>query len=200
MTEGRKQQPQQEQQEQQPKDNLKAIGGIEVVCYPLDHDAMTSNKAKTVFNYEQLETLKDSVSCNGRYGVEVEYLGTTEVKHEWRIFGRAIDLIETTIKLASEYPTVDILLISYLMTELVAIDDVRRALNNADNITWDVFPTTSTVEAFQDFVISHDYVVIPRELECYIDYRRMMNDFIEIDVTQINSRTLVVDTNTLFMI
>ena len=177
-----------------PAKNLQRMGGIEVACYPLNHDAVTSNETLTIFNYEQLQALKDLVSLEGRYTVEIQYLGT-EPAHEYRIFGLANDSIDMTVKLACEYPEVDVALISYLINEFAGgIDEVRDALNNADAIVWDVYPTHSTVEAFQDFVNDHDYVQIPQDLKSYINYERMMADYMDITAFQINDMTFIIDT------
>lgn len=181
-----------------PAKNLQLMGGVEVACYPLNHDAVTSNETLTIFNYDQLQALKDLVSLEGRYSVEIQYLGT-EPAHEYRIFGLANDSIEMTVKLACEYPEVDVALISYLMNEFAGgIDEVRDALNNADSIKWDVYPTHSIVEAFQDFVNDHDYVQIPQNLKSYINYERMMADYMYITAFQINDVTFIIDTWTLY--
>lgn len=181
-----------------PAKNLQAIGGIEVACYPLNYDAVTSNETLTIFNYEELQALKDLVSLEGHYDVEVQYLGT-EPAHQYKIFGLANDSIEMTVKLACEYPEVDMALISYLMNEFAGgIDEIRDALDNADDIVWDVYPTHSSVEAFKDFVTDYDYVQIPNDLESYINYERMMSDYIDITAFQINHMTFVIDTWTLY--
>lgn len=181
-----------------PAKNLQIMGGVEVACYPLKHDAVTSNETLTIFNYEELQALKDLVSLEGRYNVEIQYLGT-EPAHEYRVFGLANDSIEMTVKLACEYPEVDVALISYLMNEFAGgIDEIRDALDNADDIVWDVYPTHSSVEAFKDFVTDYDYVQIPNDLESYINYERMMNDYIDITAFKINNMTIVIDTGTIY--
>lgn len=186
------------------KKNTKAsqnlLPGVEVCCYPLNCDAPTEMETLTVFNYEELQALKDLVSCGGLWDVEVQYLGMGTPETEYKIFGIATDLIETTIELATKFPEVDLSLISFLMDDSAGdVQSVIEALEQWDDIVWDVYPTNSCKDAFIEFITDHAYIDVPSDLITYIDFGKMMNDFVEITALQIqHNKTFIIDTSTAY--
>lgn len=169
--------------------------GIEVAVYPLSYEAVTGNETMTIYNYRQLQALKDLVSLQGEYDVEVQYLDS-----EYCLWGEALYNISYFIELATKFPEIPVEVISYLLNELP--DDCEDILtswaNEEEEIDYIIVNATDELQAFYEWLDVYDEIDIPSHLQTYFDYEKYMTDRVKhgtLNIKEIGfNKYLIIDT------
>lgn len=172
--------------------------GIEVACYPLSDEALTSNETMTIYNYRQLQALKDLVSLQGNYDVEVQYLDS-----EYPLYGEAIYNIDYFLELATRFPEVPAIVINYVIDNYGDVEDVEEILtvvNEGDSdFNYAVINAEDEMDAFFEFIDIFEYFNdIPAEYHRYINWEQLFTDNVThgtMNIKQIGTRQyLMIDT------
>ena len=172
--------------------------GIEVACYPLSDEALTSNETMTIYNYRQLQALKDLVSLQGNYDVEVQYLDS-----QYPLYGEAIYNIDYFLELATRFPEVPAIVINYVIDNYGDVEDVEEILtvvNEGDSdFNYAVINAEDEMDAFFEFIDIFEYFNdIPAEYHRYINWEQLFTDNVThgtMNIKQIGTRQyLMIDT------
>lgn len=165
--------------------------GIEVACYPLSDEALTSNETMTIYNYRQLQALKDLVSLQGNYDVEVQYLDS-----DYHLYGEAIYNIDYFLELATRFPEVPAIVINYVIDNYCDVEDVEdilTAMNDGDRVfNYAVINAEDEMDAFFEFIDIFEYFSdIPAEYHTYINWEQLFTDNVThgtMNIKQIETR------------
>ena len=172
--------------------------GIEVAVYPLSYEAVTGNETMTIYNYRQLQALKDLVSLQGEYDVEVQYLDS-----DYPLYGEAIYNIEYFVELATRFPDVPAIVINYVIDNYGDVEDVEEiltAMNDGDSVfNYAVINAENEMDAFFEFIDIFDYFNdIPAEYHTYINWEQLFTDNVThgtMNIKKIGTRQyLMIDT------
>lgn len=172
--------------------------GIEVAVYPLSYEAVTGNETMTIYNYRQLQALKDLVSLQGEYDVEVQYLDS-----DYPLYGEAIYNIDYFVELATRFPDVPAIVINYVIDNYGDVEDVEEILtdmNDGDSVfNYAVINAEDEMDAFFEFIDIFEYFNdIPAEYHSYINWEQLFTDNVThgtMNIKQIGTRQyLMIDT------
>ena len=172
--------------------------GIEVAVYPLSYEAVTGNETMTIYNYRQLQSLKDLVTLQGEYDVEVQYLDS-----DYPLYGEAIYNIEYFVELATRFPDVPAIVINYVIDNYGDVEDVEEiltAMNDGDSVfNYAVINAENEMDAFFEFIDIFDYFNdIPAEYHTYINWEQLFTDNVThgtMNIKKIGTRQyLMIDT------
>ena len=190
--------------ETKPSKNLP--NGVKICVVPINPDAYqyTQPETMTVYHYEHKEALKRLVSLDGRFDVEVQYMGVVnshgKYDNDADIFGEARHDIESFINLCSWFPSVPMYLVSWCINHFDTIEEAVEALAQHTEeyvaFTFETYTYDNKTDAFIAFLEDYEDVLngIPSHIKPYIDWKAMMNDRegIDIFIQQLEPRRFLV--------